>query len=84
VELTDRFEGLDRGIAVLQIAASDRKGEHVEHQIARIDSVAVDTQIVDTIGDPHFIGRRFRHPFFIDDETHEGGSELFGERTDGV
>ena len=70
----DRFQGRHRVAAQILLSAAEREGEHVEDEVAGLEAVAVDRDVVDAVRDAQLPVDRPRLALFVDDERDGGGA----------
>ena len=80
----DALEGVDAVAAALLHAGAEREGERVEEQVAGLEAVAVDGDVVDRLGRPQLPLGRAGLALLVDAGAHDGGAVLAGQREEAV
>ncbi len=84
LDAPDALDGLDAVPPALLHAGRQRQGQGVEEQVARLQAVAVDGQVVDGLGRPHLPVGRAGLALLVDARRHHGGAVLPGQSEEPV
>ena len=79
----DAADGLDGGHGVaaqVVVAGGQREGQRVEDQVAGLEPVAVDGEVVDAVGDSHLPLDVAGLALLVDEQADDRGAVLAGQR----
>jgi hypothetical protein len=79
LDAADRLDRVDGVAAEVVVAGRQRERERIEDEVARLEAVAVDREVVDAVRDAHLPLDVARLALFVDQQADDRGAVLTGE-----